>query len=154
MKQQTASPSMACLSLSIVYCSHGAPDSCENLSSCADRFLSSCHLLFVLSTSFSFTQIFSQLLLLFTGHQMGFSAQIPYHNSCPVVWSLHGCCPPLSPSEPTRGEEHLDLLFTRKKEIIRDVIMQSSFLGMWGAVSSCWGAALLERPWRPWWTVS
>lgn len=77
--------------LSIGYCSsHWAPDSHEDFSSsCADRFWYCCPLLFILSTSFSFTQIFSQLLLPFTDHQMGFSAQIPYHNSCPVVWSLH-----------------------------------------------------------------
>lgn len=98
------------------------------MSSCADRFLYTCPLLFRLSTSFSFTQIFSQfLLLLFTDHCVEFSAQIPCHNSCPaVVWSLHGCFPPLSPSEPTRGEEHLDLPFTCKKEEIRDVVISGS----------------------------
>jgi len=97
------------------------------LSTCAHIFLYSCPLLFILSTSFSFTQIFSQLLLPFTDHHMGFSAQIPYQNSCPVVvWLLHGCCPPLSPSESTRGEEHVDLLFTCKKEMVRDVIISGS----------------------------
>lgn len=129
MNQQTASPSMACLSLSIGYCSsHWAPNSHQDfLSSSADRFLYSCPLLFTLPTSFSFIKIFSQLLLLFTDHHMGFFAQIPYHNSCPVVvWSLHGCCPPLSPSEPTRAEEHLDVLFTHKKEMVRDVIIIGS----------------------------
>lgn len=58
---------------------------------------------------------------------MEFSAQIPCHNSCPtLVWSLHGCCPPLSPSEPTRGEEHLDLPFTCKREEVRGVIISGS----------------------------
>lgn len=56
------------------------------LCSCADRFLYTCPLLFILSTSFSFTQIFSQfLLLLFTDHCVEF-----LHRSHAIIAILCG----------------------------------------------------------------